>query len=845
MRSSGPGSAGDNDDALPIDTLLDDLRAALRRGHVVLSAPTGSGKSTRVPLALLDEPWLAGRRILMLQPRRPAARMVAARLAECVGEPIGERVGYQIRFERRRGPRTRIEVITEGILTRRIQSDPMLEGVGLLIFDEIHERSLHADLGLALTLDLIEALRPDLRLLLMSATLEADPLVERLGAATLIQAEGRAYPVEIQYAERAPGPDPVTAMVAAIQGIVREDSGDILAFLPGAAEIERCVGRLRERLDDDIAVLPLHGGLPVEAQAQALAPSRGPERRVLVATDIAETSLTIPGIRTVIDSGLARKPRFDAASGLTHLVTEPIARASADQRAGRAGRLGPGRCLRLWTRAQEVGRPARRPPEILDADLAALVLELALWGTPDPAALRWLDPPPAPAWAHAVALLAQLGALDAKRTITPLGRRMAELPVHPRLAAMLLGASRAGRDPAADLCALLGERDPLLLETSGRRRPADLGLRLQALEDWRAGRRDPGVDTRRLAVVERAAQQLRRLVRDAPPGTAEMPAELLLLAYPDRVAQRRAGDDERYRLAAGPGARLPRDDALSLHPYLVVARLDAAGADGRIELALPIAETELRAGLGTRLRVTRELAWDEAREAVGARLIECYASLTLGARPVPLAPTDAVTPLLIEQIGARFEQMLDWSEAARQLVARVDLMRRIEPEGGWPDLRPETLRASLDDWLAPALDGITRLAQLRALDLAAILATRLDWPLRQRLDAEAPTRLQTPAGTSRRIDYCAGATPVLAVQLQELFGLAETPRIARGRQPLLLHLLSPARRPIQVTQDLAGFWARGYAEVRKELRGRYPKHPWPDDPTTAPPSAGAKRARRS
>lgn len=836
-------------DPLPIEPVLEDLRAALRRGHAVLQAPTGSGKSTRVPLALLDEDWLGAGRILMLQPRRPAARMIAARMAALLGEPLGERVGYQIRFERRIGPRSRIEVITEGILTRRIQSDPTLEGVGLLVFDEFHERSLQSDLGLALALDLVAGLRPDLRLLLMSATLDAEPLAGLLGDAAVIRGAGRSFPVKVQYADRAPGPDAVAAVISGVRSALAQHSGDILAFLPGTGEINRCVARLRELVGERTRILPLHGSLSTEEQEKALGPNAGSDRRVLVSTDIAETSLTIPGIQVVIDSGLTRKPRFDPGSGLTRLVTEPIARASAEQRTGRAGRLGPGVCYRLWTRAQEQGRPERRTPEILQADLASLVLELRLWGVADPSGLCWVDPPPGPAWEAAVALLTRLGALDRRGAITPLGRRMAELPVHPRLAVMLLGAAESARGDAADLCALISERDPLL-DTPGQRRPADLGLRLQALHAWRERRSVPGADARRLASADRVSQQLQRLTRNtqtepARPGSARSAAELLALAYPERIAQRREGTDGRYRLAGGSGALLPQDDALAIHPYLVIASLDAAGADGRIQSALPIAESEIRTCFAERIEVSRRLFWDAQREAVAARAIECLEAITLRAQPVPLEAKDDVAGILLEQIAARFDQALAWSDAALQFSARVALMRRLEPDGGWPDLSPEALRADLRVWLAPYVSRMSRLAQTQKLDLMPILASRLDWGQRQRLDSDAPTRIETPAGRDRSIDYCAGETPILAVQLQELFGLAETPRIARGRVPLLLHLLSPARRPIQVTQDLAGFWARGYAEVRKELRGRYPKHAWPEDPTRATPVAGIRRPRRA
>ncbi|NCA70225.1 MAG: ATP-dependent helicase HrpB [Sphingobacteriia bacterium] len=830
-------------DDLPIAAVLPQLREALRVGHAILQAPTGSGKSTGIPLALLADDWLAERRILILQPRRAAARMIAARLAALLGESLGERVGYQIRFEHRGGPTTRIEVLTEGILTRRIQRDPTLAGVGLIIFDEFHERSLVADLGLALALDLVAGLRPDLRLLLMSATIDPTPLVDLLDGAAIVRGTGRAHPVRIEQAERAPGPDAVAALVAGVRTALASDPGDLLAFLPGAGEIEAAVRRLADLDAEGMRILPLHGSLPSDRQAAALAPSDGRTRRVIIATDIAETSLTIPGIHIVVDSGLTRKPRFDPGSGLTRLVTEACSRDSAAQRAGRAGRLGPGVCWRLWTRAQEASRPARRPPEILQADLAGLALELKLWGVTSPDELRWLDPPPPAAWAQALDLLQRLGALDARGIITRLGRRMAELPIHPRLAALLLGADPAVRADAADLCALLSERDPMR-DPPGQRRPADLDPRLRALRDWRAGRAQPWMDEPRLAAVDRVSRQLRRLVRDAPSGTTRGTAELLALAYPERIARRRAAADERYLLASGSGAVLPRDDALALHPYLVIARLDGAVMDGRIQLALPIDEAALRAHAAECLRISRELAWDESREAVIARRVERLGSLVLSSQPVPLESADDPTSILLEALAPRLDTALHWSEPARQLCARIDLLRRLEPDGGWPDLSAQALRAEPARWLGPHLAGMTRLAQVRALDLAAILTEQLDWPRRQRLEQGAPVAIQTPAGAMRRIDYCAGATPVLAVQLQELFGLAATPSVGWGQVPLMLHLLSPARRPVQVTQDLGGFWARAYPEVRKELRGRYPKHAWPEDPTRATPLLGVPRRPR-
>ena len=774
----------------------------------------------------------------MLEPRRPAARMAAARMADLLGEPVGETVGYQVRFERRIGPNTRIQVLTEGILTRRLQSDPGLKGVGLLIFDEFHERSLQADLGLALALDLAEALRPDLRILVMSATLEADSVARLLGGVPVIRAQGRLFPVAVRYLEVAPR-DPVAAMEQAIRTAIQEQAGDLLAFLPGAGEIERVRARLIGTLAEGIEVLPLHGTLSVAEQQRALVPGPGGGRRVVLATDIAETSVTIEGVTTVIDGGLARKPRFHAGSGLSRLVTEPIPLASAEQRAGRAGRLGPGVCYRLWTRAQEVGRPPHRRAEVLDADLAPLALDLALWGLRAPGELRWLDAPPPPAWLQAVDLLKDLGALDQSGAITPIGRRLAELPLHPRLGRMLC-AAQPGQEArrAADVAALLAERDGWV-GTPGAGRPADLGLRLHALEAFRAGRPVREMERGRLVTADRLSRRLSpERERERPggaPAPAREPGALLALAYPDRIGQRRGALGTRYLLAGGTGAELPRDDALATHPYLVAAELDARGPDARIQLALPISESDLRETLAGRIQVSEELGWDAARESVTARRESRLAALVLDSQAIPTADPERTLALLLEQVARQFERALNWDPAARQLQARVNLLRTHDAQGGWPDLSDERLSADLGDWLAPWLQGKRSLADVRALRLTEALVGMLDWGQRARLDTLAPETLTTPAGNRRRLDYLAGPEPVLPVPLQELFGTRETPSLCAGRVPIMLHLLSPAGRPVQITRDLAGFWARGYPEVRKELRGRYPKHPWPDDPLTAQP----------
>ncbi len=834
--------------SLPIDPLLARLRERLCHGHAVLTAPTGSGKTTRVPLAMLDADWLGDGGILMLEPRRPAARMAAARMAALLGEPVGERVGHQVRFERRIGPRTRIQVLTEGILTRRIQSDPELTGCRLLIFDEFHERGLNADLGLALALDAAAALRPDLRILVMSATLDTAPVAHLLGDAPVIEGEGRTWPVEVHHVPRSPT-DPIDAVVDAVrEALATTGGGDILAFLPGAAEIHRTLARLSDGVGTGVDLLPLHGSLSLAEQDRALRPDGSGRRRVVLATDIAETSLTIEGVSIVIDSGLTRKPRFAPGSGLTRLVTEPIPASSAEQRTGRAGRLGPGRCLRLWTQAEARGRPAHRPPEILNADLAPLVLELALWGLSDPAGLAWLDPPPPAAWSQGVDLLRALGAIDASGAITGAGRRMAALPAHPRLAHMLTAAPGAAAALAADLAALLSERDPWVSQP-GQTRPADLRPRLQGLAAWRRKQPTPSLDIRRLSAIDRLSRQFRQLLRagDAPVAMAPAdPGRLLALAYPERIAQNRDGGpsgEGRFLLANGTGAILPRGDALLVEPYLVVANLDAAHGDNRIRAALPIAAADLEAVSARRIERVRTLDWDEAGARVSARNETRLGAILLDARPRPIDDPTQALRVLLEVVRRDPAAALSWSPRARQLQGRVALAAREQPDAGWPDLSDLWLHAHLADWLGPWLGGKTRLADVRAIDIAHGLGHLLGWERIRRIEHLAPEMLTTPAGTQRRIDYSTGPSPVLAVPIQEMYGAIETPTLFDGRLPLLLHLLSPAGRALQITSDLSGFWRGAYAEVRKAMRGRYPKHHWPEDPATASPVAGGLKRR--
>jgi ATP-dependent helicase HrpB len=849
---------------LPIAPLLPEIGERLRNGHLVLTAETGSGKTTGVPLALLDADWLQGRSILMLEPRRAAARMAAARMASMLGEPVGETVGYQVRFERRIGLHTRIEVLTEGLLTRRIQQDPELQGCGLLIFDEFHERNLQGDLGLALALD-VASLRDDLRLMVMSATLETERAAVLLGGAPALEAPGRTHPVSLHYADATPS-NAVAAVPSAVRRALQAHNGDILVFLPGVAEIQRVAAQLGTLQDTE--VVPLHGSLTLAEQTRALAPTRDGNghgrRRVLLATDIAESSLTIEGIEVVIDSGLTRKPRFEPGNGLSRLVTQPIAQASADQRAGRAGRLGPGHCYRLWSAEQHQQRPRQRRPEILDADLAPLALELLLWGVRAPEQLRWLDPPPAGAWSQAVALLGELGLCDKEGQITAAGRRSAALPTHPRLAQMLATAPPDARPLAATLAALLGERDPWR-QQPGRLRPADLQARLDAVDNVRRRAPAPDFDPARLRAVQRAARQFERITASLPSApiaaaasaTADAAAaanlsagRLLALAYPDRVGRRRDGSrgsrgGARYLLRNGTGAVLPEDDPLAAEPWLVVAALDAARGDHSIRLAIAITEAEVRDAFAEASVAERVLSWDHRQEAVVARAEVKLGAILVEQRPTPLEAADPSQPLLLEAVARDLERALDWTPAARQFCARVGLIARLFPEAGWPDLGPTALQAELDQWLMPWLDGVTGFAQTRSLDLLEVLRHRLGWSACAELDRSAPPRLETPAGSWRPIDYLGGDQPVLQAPLQELFGLAETPCIAGGRQPLLIHLLSPAGRPLQVTQDLAGFWSGSYAEVRKEMRGRYPKHHWPEDPLTAEAVPGGLKRRRA
>ncbi|HRD66822.1 MAG TPA: ATP-dependent helicase HrpB [Candidatus Competibacter sp.] len=838
--------------ALPIESSLPGIRAALRDSTVlVLQAPPGAGKTTRVPLALLEESWLADRTVLLLEPRRLAARTAAERMASLLGESVGQTVGYRIRFENRVSRQTRIEVLTEGILTRRLQRDPALEGVGLVIFDEFHERSLHADLALALCLDSQRGLREDLRLLVMSATLDSAAVSRLLGNAPVIASEGRAHPVTRHYLPRDPDGLDLGVVVRAILAALNRCGDDLLVFLPGAAEIRQTLRRLEtEPACASSIMLPLYGDLPSADQQRAIQPNPDGRRKIVLATPIAETSLTIEGIAIVVDSGWTRIPRFDPRSGLTRLETVRVSADAAEQRAGRAGRLGPGACYRLWSEATQNRLRPRRIPEILEADLASLALELARWGATDAAALSWLDPPPPGALAQARGLLADLEALDARGHITATGQELADIPLHPRLAHLLrCGAILGFGDLAADLAALLEERDVLRGEHVFG---SDVAARLDALQafrrDGRDGARRRGADPAACARVDQAAQRWRQLLKvseekSSPESTAA--GLLLALAYPDRVARRRDGSMDRYLLASGRGARLAAGDPLLNRDWLGVAQLDAGSGEGRIWLAAPVDPADLEQHLAARIRSVREVIWDERQAAVVARRERRLGALALDSAPAANVDPEFLRRAMLAGVRQLGLGCLPWTAELRDWQARALSLRHWFPEDGWPDLSDAWLAEHLEDWLEPWLDGITRREHLQRLDLAAALHGLVDGHRRARLHELAPIYLLVPSGSRIRLQYQPGEPPVLAVKLQELFGLADTPHIAEGRIPVTLHLLSPAQRPIQVTQDLRGFWERTYAEVRKELKGRYPKHPWPDDPWTATPTRRTQGTRRT
>lgn len=827
---------------LPIEPLLPEILRRLAAGrNLVLEAPPGAGKTTLVPPALLGEDWLAGRRIVMLEPRRLATRAAARRMAALAGEAVGGTIGYRMRLETRIGPATRIEVVTDGILIRMLQEDAALEGVGALVFDEFHERGLDADLGLALALEAQRHLREDLRILVMSATLDGDRVAGLLGGAPVVRSAGRSFPVETSYLGREPGTRIEDAVTAAIRRALREEEGSILAFLPGAGEIRRTERLLAEaELGSSVILAPLYGELPQEAQDSALLPAPPGARKIVLATSIAETSLTIEDIRIVVDGGLARVPRFEPRSGMTRLETVKVSQAAAEQRRGRAGRTAPGICYRLWSEAEQRILPAFAAPEMLAADLAPLALELACWGA-EPSALAFLDPPPAAAYAAARALLKRLGAIDAAGRATAEGRSMARLGLHPRLAHMIAEGGRRGEGAlACDIAALLSARDLVKAQPGGR--DADLQLRLELMAG--DGGRDFGLVVDR-GLLRQARQQARDWRRRAGivEGERRIAAagSLLAAAYPDRIAQRRSGGAGQFLLSGGRGAVLPEADPLAAAEYLAVAELDGDRRAARIFLAAPLTLAEIEAGFAASLETRDIVAWDARTQAVLARRQLRLDALVLREAALADPPPEAVRTALVEGIRAAGLDALPWSRDLRQWQQRVVFLRHVEGPARWPDLSDEALAATLETWLGPRLDGVRRLSQVAPAHLTDALHALLDWERRRTVETLAPSHLTVPSGSRLPIDYSDPEAPSLAVRLQEMLGSGETPRIAGGRMPLRLQLLSPAGRPLQVTSDLAGFWATSYRAVRAEMKGRYPKHPWPEDPLSAVPMSRAKR----
>ena len=809
---------------LPIHDALPALLTALRdAGRAVLMAPPGAGKTTVVPLAMLEARVFSGK-LVMLEPRRLAARAAAERMAQTLGEVVGDTVGYRIRGEAKTSKATRIEVVTEGILTRMLQSDPSLGGIGAVIFDEFHERSLNADLGLALTWEAMQALREDLKLVVMSATLDADPVADLLGAAPIVRSDGRAFPVETRHL---PAPLPKTARLpdataTLVRQAVEETEGGILVFLPGEGEIRRTEAALGPHLPADCHLHPLFGAMDFAAQRAAIAPARS-GRKIVLATSIAETSLTIQDIRVVVDAGQARRARFDPGSGMSRLVTERVSKAEAEQRRGRAGRVAPGVCYRLWTKGEEGGLPPFPPAEIETADLAPLALELAVWGSPDGSDLSFLTPPNAGVLAEAQTLLLALGALDGAGRITPHGRTLARLPMHPRLGHML---ATAGPD-AANLAALWGERDPL-----PRHAPNDLSLRLDAIRDPKSFEARRGISPNR-GVIERIRSEARRLRKLVTPTDRTLSdAQMAALAYPDRVGLKRPGDAPRFVLSGGKGAVMDAHDPLANARLIVVSDTDGNPREARIRQAIQIGEGELRDMFANQIAWVDHCAWSKRDGRVVSRRLEQLGAVVLDDRMWKDAPEQDVARAMLDGIR---ELGLRPSDASRRFIARVELLRA----GGvdLPDMSEPALLDTLDDWLLPHISGVKTATDWKRFDLLDALRARLDWSQMAQLDRDAPAHFTTPMGRKTPIDY-SGDAPEISLRLQEMFGTTRHPMI--GKTPLRVTLLSPAQRPVQTTTDIPNFWATSYQDVRKDMRGRYPKHPWPEDPTQADPTLRAK-----
>jgi ATP-dependent helicase HrpB len=840
---------------LPIDAALPELRAALDvHRAAVLQAPPGAGKSTVVPLALLEEPWAIGKRLIMLEPRRLAARAVAQRMAQMLGEKIGETVGVRMRMDTRVSRCTRIEVVTEGVLTRMLQTDPALDGVAAVILDEFHERSLQADLGLALVLDARENVAPELKIVVMSATLDGARVAQLLGDAPMVTARGRIFPVASCFVGKgAPllpdglahgawdAPERLVAQI--VQRALHEEDGDILVFLPGAREIRRVQTLLEAAsLPEAVKIFALFGDLAATEQDAALAPGAGGRRKIVLATNIAETSLTIEGVRVVVDSGLVRRAVFDAATGMSRLETRRISRASADQRQGRAGRLAPGVCYRAWSEGSHGSLAAFTSPEIMETDLTSLALELAGWGVQDASTLRWLDPPPAAMLSSARDLLNRLGALDSAGRITAHGREVARLGVHPRLGHMLLRARELGALPlAAKLAGILSERD--LLRGA---RDADIHTRLELLRGELSLQR---ADRAAIERAKRVAQDLVRALGSATESNSKSdsiePGVLLAFAYPDRIGRRRTESEPRYTLSNGRGAHFAEAQNLGRQAFIVAIDLDDRDRDARIVLGASLSRGDIEHYLKDRLERVECIEWDKREQAVVARRVLRLDALMIEEKPLQDVPPEAARTAMLQGIRELGIAALPWDREARDLQARIEFVRHSSGAANWPAVSDTRLAESLDSWLSPWLDKVTRREHLARVPLVDALRALLTWQQQRELEKFAPTHLAVPSGSHVHIDYLDESAPAVAVRLQEVFGLEQTPRIGGGAVPITFKLLSPARRPVQITRDLASFWRGAYSEVRKDLRGRYPKHHWPENPLEAEPARGPRRNRRN
>jgi ATP-dependent helicase HrpB len=817
----------------PVLEIVPQLKTVLQeKPIVILQAPPGAGKSTILPLRLLHEPWLEGKKMIMLEPRRLAARSVASRMASLLNEEVGKTVGYRIRFENCTSDATRIEVVTEGILTRMIQRDITLEGVGLILFDEFHERSLQADLSLALSYQVQQTLRDDLRLLIMSATLESNSLSTMFNNAPVITSTGRQFPVDIKY-QQAEAEHVSQSTTRLIKKVLKEQTGDMLVFLPGTGDIMRVQSELEEI--SEAYVVPLYGDLPFKKQQEAILPHPEKKRKIVLATSIAETSLTIEGITTVVDSGYSRVPRYDIRTGLTRLETVRVTLDSANQRAGRAGRLGPGVCYRMWNERSHHQLQLVRKPEILEADLTSLVLELSAWGVQKIEELKWITPPPKGALLQATELLEQLGALN-EGIITARGRSMVQLPTHPRIAHMLLEALDDNLIAlSCDVAAVIEERDPFQKESG-----ADLTLRIEALRKWRAGNR-VYADKNVLERIERLSLAWRRnfkIKEDNAMPSGHQVGLLVAAAYPDRIAKQLDKNGNRFKLPNGKVIALQQHDDLVREPWLAIAQLDAGHGEGKIFLAAAVDENELH-----HLALEREVVrWDNDREMVVGVQEKSVGSLVLASKPLNTISQEKRLSILFDVIRNDGLKILGWSEVEQKWQARVLSLRTWRKDEPWPDVSDEHLLTILEDWLTPYLNNCSKKSDFKKLDLQNILSGLLPWELVSKLNDFAPDKIEVPTGSMISISYHSdGRQPELAVRLQEVFGLLETPTVNAGKTKIVMHLLSPGYKPVQVTQDLKSFWGNAYAEVRKELRSRYPKHSWPEDPWTAKAVRGVKR----